>query len=60
VESTARSAFDHGYSVVLVIDAMTDRDLDAHRWLLGCSRFRHAILSWRFRAASTALNSLHS
>ncbi len=31
VESTARSAHDHGYNVVLVIDAMTDRDADAHR-----------------------------
>jgi nicotinamidase-related amidase len=31
VESTARSAYDHGYNVVLVVDAMTDRDGDAHR-----------------------------
>ncbi len=31
VESTARSAFDHGYNVVLVVDAMTDRNEDAHR-----------------------------
>jgi nicotinamidase-related amidase len=31
VESTARSAYDHGYNVVLVVDAMTDRDADAHR-----------------------------
>lgn len=31
VESTARSAYDLGYNVVLVIDAMTDRDADAHR-----------------------------
>jgi nicotinamidase-related amidase len=31
VESTARSAYDHGYNVTLVIDAMTDRDLDMHR-----------------------------
>ena len=31
VESTARNAHDHGYNVVLVIDAMTDRDADAHR-----------------------------
>ena len=30
VESTARSAFDYGYNVVMVIDAMTDRDADAH------------------------------
>ena len=31
VESTARSAYDHGYNVVLVVDAMTDRDAEAHR-----------------------------
>lgn len=31
VESTARSAYDLGYNVVLVIDAMTDRNIDAHR-----------------------------
>ena len=31
VESTARSAYDHGYNVVLVLNAMTDRDADAHR-----------------------------
>jgi nicotinamidase-related amidase len=31
VEATARSAYDHGYNVVLVTDAMTDRDPDAHR-----------------------------
>ena len=31
VESTARSAYDLGYNVVLVTDAMTDRDADAHR-----------------------------
>lgn len=31
VESTARSAHDLGYNVVLVVDAMTDRDLEAHR-----------------------------
>ena len=31
VESTARSAHDYGYHVVLVVDAMTDRDADAHR-----------------------------
>jgi nicotinamidase-related amidase len=31
VESTARSAYDHGYNVVLVTDAMTDRNTDAHR-----------------------------
>jgi nicotinamidase-related amidase len=31
VESTARSAYDLGYNVTLVVDAMTDRDTDAHR-----------------------------
>ena len=31
VESTARSAYDLGYHVVLVTDAMTDRDAEAHR-----------------------------
>jgi nicotinamidase-related amidase len=30
VESTARSGYDHGYHVVLVTDAMTDTDPDAH------------------------------
>jgi isochorismate hydrolase len=29
-ESTAHSAYDHGYNVVLVRDSMTDRDADAH------------------------------
>ncbi|MGD0759728.1 MAG: isochorismatase family cysteine hydrolase [Candidatus Sulfotelmatobacter sp.] len=31
VESTARSAYDYGYNVVLVTDAMTDRSEEAHR-----------------------------
>jgi nicotinamidase-related amidase len=31
VESTARNAYDLGYNVILVLDAMTDRDADAHR-----------------------------
>jgi nicotinamidase-related amidase len=31
VESTARNAYDLGYNVTLVTDAMTDRDADAHR-----------------------------
>ncbi|WP_445525612.1 isochorismatase family protein [Streptomyces cyslabdanicus] len=31
VESTARSASDHGYHVVLATDAMSDPDGDAHR-----------------------------
>lgn len=30
VESTARAAHEHGYNVVLVADAMTDRDASAH------------------------------
>jgi nicotinamidase-related amidase len=31
VESTVRSAYDYGYNVVAVTDAMTDRDAEAHR-----------------------------
>lgn len=31
VESTARSAHEHGYHVVLATDAITDRDPDMHR-----------------------------
>lgn len=31
VEATARCGYDLGYHVVLVVDAMTDRDADAHR-----------------------------
>ena len=31
VEATARAAYDHGYHVVLVTDAMTDLNPDAHR-----------------------------
>ena len=31
VESTARSAHDHGYHVVLATDAMADQDPDSHR-----------------------------
>ena len=30
VEATARSAYDYGYNVVLVVDAMTDRDAETH------------------------------
>jgi nicotinamidase-related amidase len=30
VESTARSAFDYGYNVVIAIDAIADRNPDAH------------------------------
>lgn len=32
VESTARAAYDLGYNVVFVTDAMTDRDADVHRF----------------------------
>ena len=31
VESTAQSAYDLGYNVALVVDAMTDRDAEHHR-----------------------------
>jgi nicotinamidase-related amidase len=31
VEATARNAYDHGYNVTLVVDAMTDLSPDAHR-----------------------------
>ncbi|WP_406013382.1 isochorismatase family protein [Streptomyces sp. NBC_00984] len=31
VESTARSAYEHGYNVTVVTDAITDMDADAHR-----------------------------
>ncbi len=31
VEATARAAYDHGYNVVTVVDAMTDTDADNHR-----------------------------
>jgi nicotinamidase-related amidase len=31
VESTARSAYDLGYNVAIVVDAITDRDAVAHR-----------------------------
>ena len=31
VESTARNAYDRGYNVVVVLDAITDRDADAHK-----------------------------
>jgi nicotinamidase-related amidase len=32
VEATARSAYDLGYNVTLVLDAMTDRDAEGHRY----------------------------
>jgi nicotinamidase-related amidase len=32
VESTARSAYDYGHNVVFVLDAMTDRDAETHRF----------------------------
>ncbi len=31
VEAAARQAYDHGYNVALVVDAMTDPNPDAHR-----------------------------
>ena len=31
MESTSGSGYDYGYNVVLVADAMTDRDADANR-----------------------------
>jgi nicotinamidase-related amidase len=34
VEATARSAYDHGYNVALVVDAMTDLNADAHRFVV--------------------------
>jgi nicotinamidase-related amidase len=34
VVSTARSAYDHGYNVVLVVDAITDRDAEVHRYFV--------------------------
>ena len=32
MEATARTAYDHGYNVVLVVDAMTDMHADAHQY----------------------------
>ncbi|HET9086981.1 MAG TPA: isochorismatase family cysteine hydrolase, partial [Acidobacteriaceae bacterium] len=32
VESTVRSAYDFGYNVVAITDAMADRDAEAHRY----------------------------
>jgi nicotinamidase-related amidase len=32
VEATARSAHDYGYNVVFVVDAMTDRNAEAHSY----------------------------
>lgn len=34
VESTARSAYDYGYHVVFVSDAMTDRDPEVHQFCI--------------------------
>jgi len=31
VEATARNAYDHGYNIVTVADAMTDLNADAHQ-----------------------------
>jgi nicotinamidase-related amidase len=35
VEATARAAFDHGYNVVSVVDAMADTDSEAHAHAVG-------------------------
>jgi len=34
VEATARSAYDHGYHVVFVVDAITDRSAEAHSYCM--------------------------
>ena len=34
VESTARSAYDLGYNVTLILDAITDRDVAAHAYAI--------------------------
>ena len=34
VEATARSAADHGYNVVFVVDAITDRDAETHQFFV--------------------------
>jgi nicotinamidase-related amidase len=34
VEATARQAYDQGYNVVLVTDAMTDRDAEVHSFVV--------------------------
>jgi nicotinamidase-related amidase len=34
VEATARSAADYGYNVVVVVDAITDMDAEAHRFFV--------------------------
>ena len=47
VESTARSAYDYGYNVTFVIDAMADRDPDTHR---------HCIVKIFPRLGETATN----
>jgi len=31
VESTARTAYDYGYNMVFIVDAMTDRDAEKHQ-----------------------------
>ncbi|MCU1549714.1 MAG: isochorismatase hydrolase, partial [Glaciihabitans sp.] len=35
VEASARAAYDHGYNVVSVVDAMSDRDRSAHDHAVG-------------------------
>jgi nicotinamidase-related amidase len=52
VESTARSAYDAGYNLALVTDAMTDRDADAHR-----PAASGPCASWWPRCANSSSNS---
>ena len=49
VEATARNAYDHGYNVVLVVDAMTNLDADAHT-VIASRRF---FLGWAGRTQRT-------
>lgn len=53
MESTARSAYDLGYNVVFVVDAMTERDADNHHHCvdkifptLGETATTESVLTW--------------
>jgi nicotinamidase-related amidase len=35
VEATGRAAYDHGYNLTFVTDAMTDRSAEAHGYSIG-------------------------